>query len=100
MFNVKINKKTFPRENGELVRATFDNIMGLATSLPLDKPLTFLAYVAYVMFPILILRSLPPGCKEKHAAAAFKRRCTMFSNGQITKLLSEAHDSQVTRVAC
>ena len=83
MFNVKINRKTFPRENGELVRATFNNIMSLATSLPPDNPLTFPAYAAYVMFPRLIMRSLPPGYKGKHVAAAFERRCTMFFNGQI-----------------
>ncbi len=100
MFNVKINRKTFPRENGELVRATFDNILGLATPLPPDNPLAFPAYAAYVMFPRLILRSLPPGCKGKHVAAAFERKYTMFNNGQIAELLGEAHDSQVARVAC
>ena len=100
MFNVKINRKTFPRENGELVRTTFDNILGLATSLPPDNPLAFPAYAAYVLFPRLILRSLPPGCKGKHAAAAFARRCAMFCDGQIAELINEAHDSQVTRVAC
>jgi len=63
MFNLKINRKTFLRENGELVRTTFDNILCLATSLPQDNPLVFPAYGAYVLFPRLILRSLPPGCK-------------------------------------
>ena len=62
MFNVKINMKTFPRENGELVRTAFDDILSLATSLPPDNPLSFPAYATYFLFPRLILRSLrPPG---------------------------------------
>ncbi len=99
IFNVKIIRRTFPRENGELIRNTFDNILGLATSLPPNNPLTYPAYAADVMFPRLILRSLPPGCKGKHVAAAFERRCNMSSNGEIAELIHEAHDSQVTRVA-
>jgi hypothetical protein len=99
MFNVKINRKTLRRENGELVRTTFDNILRLATSLSPDKTMAFPAYAAYVLFPRQILRSLPPGCKGKHDAATFARRCTMVCNGQIAELLNEAHNSQVTRVA-
>jgi hypothetical protein len=87
MFNVKINRKTFPRENGELVMSTFDDILRLATSLPPYNPLSFSAYAAYVLFPRLILRSLPPGCKGKHAAVAFARRCCMLSSGKIADLI-------------
>jgi hypothetical protein len=100
VFNVKIKKKTFPIENGELIRTTLDNILKLATSLPQEDPLAFNAYAAYVLFPKLFLRSLPPGCKGKHAAATFGRRCAMFNDGQIAELLNEARDSQVTREAC
>jgi hypothetical protein len=100
MFNVKINRKIFPRGNGELLRTTFDYILCLATSLPQDNPLAFPTYAAYVFFPRLITGSLPPGCKGKHVASAFERVCTMFNNGQIAELLNEAHDSQVTRVTC
>ncbi len=61
MFNVKINKKTFPMESGELVHNTLDIILGLATSLPRDGvPLTLTAYAGSILFPRLILRSLPP----------------------------------------
>ena len=64
MLNVKINRKTFPRENGELVRTTFDNILGLATSLPPNNPLALPAYAAYAMSSRLILRSLPRVARE------------------------------------
>ena len=83
MFNVKINKNTFPRENGKRVRATFDNILCLTTSLPEDNPLTFHVYGANILFPRLLLRSLPPSCKGKNVATAFARRCTMFSNERL-----------------
>jgi hypothetical protein len=99
MFNVKVNKKTFPRESGDLVHNTMDIILGLATSLPQEDLLALPAYAGYVLFPRLILRSLPPRCKGKHAAAAFERRCKMFLDGQIAELIQEAHDSHVTRVA-
>ncbi len=77
-----------------------DAILELAISLTLDNPLAFAAYSAYVLFPRLVLRSLPQGCSGKHAAQAFERRSKMFVEGQIGDLLREAHDSQVTRVAC
>jgi hypothetical protein len=100
MFNVKINRKTFPRENGDMVHTAHENILGFATSIPQDDPMSFPAYVDYVLFPRLVLRSLPTGCKGKHTTTTFARICTMFNNGQIAELLHEAHNSHVTRVAC
>ena len=83
MFNVKINRKTLPSENGELIRTTLGNILSLATSLPQEDPLAFPAYAAYVLFPRLIMWSLPLGCKGKYAATSFGRRCTMFNDMRI-----------------
>jgi hypothetical protein len=100
MFNVKVNKKTFPREIGDLVHIALDTILGIATALPQEDPLALPTYAGYVMFSRLILRSLPPGCKGKHAADAFARRCKMFLDGQVAKLICEAHESQVTRASC
>ena len=59
-FNVKINRTTFPREGREVVFAALDAILELATFIPQDNPLVFPAYSAYVLFPRLVLRSLPP----------------------------------------
>jgi hypothetical protein len=99
MFNVKINRKTFPRESGALLHNALDTILGLATALPQEDPLALLAYAGYVLFPRLIMSSLPPGCKGKHAADAFARRCKIFLDGQVAELIDEAHESHVTRVA-
>ena len=72
--NVKINRTTFPREGREAVFNALDTILDLATTIPQDDPLSFAAYSAYVLFPRLVLRSLPPGCNGKHASIAFERR--------------------------
>jgi hypothetical protein len=99
--NVKIDMTTFPREGREAVFNALDTILELATSIPQDDPLAFAAYSAYVFFLRLVLRSLPPGCNGKqHFALAFERRSKLFMDGQIEDILIEAHDSQVTRVAC
>jgi hypothetical protein len=57
------------------------------------------AYTAFILFPRMILRSLPPGCQGKHASLAFKTRCDMFVEGRVSELIQDAHDSQVKRVA-
>jgi len=100
MFNVNVNKKTLLRESGDLVHTTLDIIIGLATSLPQEDPLDLPTYAGYVLFPRLILRSMPLGCKGNHAADDVERRCKMFLDGHITELIHEARESQVTRVAC
>jgi hypothetical protein len=100
MFNVKINRKTFTRENGEMVDNAHESILGFSKSISHDDSLSFPAYAGYVLFPRLVLRSPPTGCKGKHAATSFARRCTMINNMQIAELLHEAHDSHVMRAAC
>jgi hypothetical protein len=100
MFNAKVNKKTFPRECGEQVHNALDTILGLTIALPQEDPLALPAYAGYVLFPRLILLSLPPGCNGKHAADALARRCKMFLDGQFAELIHEANESQVTRVVC
>ena len=92
-FNVNINRTTFPKEGREVVFVVLDAILDLAMSLPHDNPLAFAAYSAYVLFPRLVLRSLPPSCNGKHAAQAFERRSKIFMEGQFGDLLREAHDS-------
>jgi len=52
--------KTFTREIGDLVHNALDIILGLATSLTQEDPLTLPAYAGYIMFLRLILRSLSP----------------------------------------
>ena len=59
IFNVKVNRKTFPRESNDLVHNTLNIILGLATSLPQEDQLALPSYAGYVLFPRLILRSLP-----------------------------------------
>ncbi len=80
-FNVKINRTAFPREGREDVFTSLDAILELAISLPQDNPQAFLAYSAYVIFPRLVLRSLPLGCNGKHASQAFERRRKMSMEG-------------------
>jgi hypothetical protein len=99
-FNVKVNLTTFPREGREALFSALDAILELASSIPQDNPIAFLAYSAYVLFPRLVLRSLPSGGNGKHAAQAFERRSKMSIDGQTRDLLREAHDSHVARVAC
>jgi hypothetical protein len=99
MFNVKVNRTTFPNESRDIIFNTLDDILKLAITIPQDDPLAFASYIAFVLFPRLVLRSLPPGCKGKHAALAFRTRCEMLNDGRVADLIKEAHDSQVTRVA-
>jgi len=98
-FNVKINRTSFPTESREIIFSALDDILKLAVSIPQEDPLAFSAYIAFILFPRLILRSLPPGCMGKHASLAFKTRCDMLMEGRVRELLQDAHDSQVTRVA-
>ncbi len=91
--NVKVNRTSFPKESREIVFAALDAFMDLAVSLPQEDPLAFASYAAFVLFPRLIMRSLPLGCNGKHAAQAFARRCSLLLDGQVDALLKEAHDS-------
>jgi hypothetical protein len=65
---------SFPTESKEIVFSNLDDILNLALSIPQNDPLAFHAYIAFVLFPRLILISLPPRCKGKHASLAFKTR--------------------------
>jgi hypothetical protein len=98
--NVKVNKTSFPKESREVVFAALDAVLDLAVSIPQEDPLAFASYAAFVLFPILILRSLPPRCNGKHVAQAFAKRCSMLLEGHVDALLRDAHGSQVTRLAC
>ena len=98
-FNVKIIGSNFPRESMEIVFSALDTILELTISIPQDDSLSFEAYSAFVLFPRLILRLPPLGCKGKHGALAFVRRSKMMLNGQVSDFLREEHDSHVTRVA-
>ncbi len=77
-FNVKINRTSFPSESREIIFTALDDILKLAVSIPQEDPLAFSAYTSFILFPRLILRSLPPGCKGKHASFAFKSKCEML----------------------
>ena len=98
-YNVKINKTTFPKEIRELIFAALDSVPKLAVTTPQDDPLAFSADAAFILFPRLILRSLPPGCQGKYASLAFAERCEKLIDARITELIEEAHESQVKRVA-
>jgi hypothetical protein len=92
---VKVNRTSFPNESREVIFTTLNTILKLAMTLPHQDPLAVSAYSAFVMFPRMILRSLPPGCKGRFAAGEFAK----FNEGMIAKLIAEAHDSQVKRIA-
>jgi hypothetical protein len=77
-FNVKINLTSFPAESREIIFSALDDVFKLALTISQGDPLAFSAYTAFILFPILILRSLPLGCKGKHASIALKTRCDMF----------------------
>ena len=61
--------------------------------------LAFSSHAIFVMFPRLVLRPLPNGCRGGLAAAALSRRRTLLREGDIDTLLKEAHDAQTVRVA-
>jgi hypothetical protein len=90
---------SFPAENREIIFSALDDTLKLAITIPHDDPLSFASYIAFSLFPRLMLRSLSLGCKGKHAALAFKTRCDMLTSGRVGDLIKDAHDSQVTRVA-
>ncbi len=98
-FNVKIIRTSFPAERRQIIFPAIDDVLKLAVTIPQEDPLAFSAYTAFILFPRLTLRSLPPGCKGKHASLAFKPRCDMFVEGRVGELINDEHDSQVTRVA-
>ena len=97
-FNVKINRTSFPIESSEIIFTALDDVFKLAVSIPQEYPLAFSAYTAFILFPRLILRSLPPGCQGKHASPTFKTRCDMLMEGKVSEMIRDAHDSQVKRV--
>jgi hypothetical protein len=70
-FNVKVNRRSFPSESREAIFNALDDVFKLAITLPQDNPLSTAAYIAFILFPRMILRSLPPGCQGAHAAMAF-----------------------------
>jgi hypothetical protein len=98
-FNVKINMTSFPAESIEIIFTALDDVLKLAVTIPQEDPLAFSAYTAFIRFPRLILKSLSPGCKRKHATLAFKTRCVMLMEGRVNELINDAHDSKVTIVA-
>jgi hypothetical protein len=85
-FNVKINRTSFPAESREIIFTALDDVLKLAICIPQEDPLAFSAYTAFILFPRLILRSLPPGCKGKHASFAFKPRYDMLMDGRVSEL--------------
>jgi hypothetical protein len=87
---------SFPRENMETAFSALDSVPNLAISILQDDPLACASYSAFIMFPRIILRSLPPRCKGKHVALAFEKRCKMMIKDQVSDLMREAHDSHVT----
>jgi hypothetical protein len=54
--NVKVNRTSFPKESKEIIFAALDAVLDLAVSIPQEDPLVFASYVAFVLFPRLILR--------------------------------------------
>ena len=89
----------FVKESKELIFSALDAVMKLAVAIHQEGPLAFSAYSAFVPFPRMILRSLPPECEGRHASLAFEERYGKLMDGRVSEFIREAHESQVTRVA-
>ncbi len=99
LFNVPVNRRSFPKESSRALREALKETLSLALSLNKSSPLSFSAFALFVLFPRLLMRPLPDGCQGGFAAAALLRRCTLLREGKVSVLLTEAHDAQVGRVA-
>ncbi len=82
-----------------MIREVMDETLSLALSLHVSSPMAFSAYSLFVLFPRLVLRSLPDGCQGSFAAATLSRRCNLLREGEVATLLKEAHETQEGRVA-
>jgi hypothetical protein len=92
-FNVKINKTSFPAESRKIIFFDLDDVLKRVITIPQYDPLAFYAYIAFVLFPRLILKALSPRCKGKHASLAFTTKCDMLLNGRVGDLINDEHDS-------
>ena len=98
-YNVPVKRRCFPKEASRALREALDDTLSLAVSLHNSSPLAMSALALFVLFPRLLLRSLPDGCQGTFAAANLSRRCSLLKEGKIATMLSEAHEAQVGKVA-
>ena len=61
LYNVPVKFRCFPKEASRLLREALDETLSLALSLHYSSPFAFRAYSLCVLFPRLLLRSLPDG---------------------------------------
>jgi hypothetical protein len=99
LFNVPVKRRAFPKEASSLLRDTLDVILSLALSLHMNSSMTFNAYSLFILFPRLLLKSLPAGCQGHFAEAAFRNKCLLFHEGEISRLITDSHDAQSQRVS-
>jgi hypothetical protein len=99
LFNVPVKRMAFPKEASSLLRDTLDVILSLALSLKMNPSMAFNAYSLFILFPRLLLRPVPAGCQGRFAEAAFRNRCLLFQEGEISRLINESYDAQSERVS-
>ena len=61
-YNVRVKRRSFPKEAARLLREALDETLSLALSLHGSSPLVFIAFPLFVLFPRLVIRPLPNGC--------------------------------------
>jgi len=98
-FNVPVKRRRFPKEASIALREALDETVSLVLSLHTSSPLSASTFALFVLFPRLLMRPLPDGCQGSFAAATLSRRCNQLREGEITVLLTEAHEAQTERVA-
>ncbi len=96
-FNVPVKRRSFPKEASEILCDSLDSVLSLAVSLHKFSPLAYSAYSLFVLFPRLLLRPLPNGCKGRFADAALRKRCALFLEGNISQLLVDSHEVQTDK---
>jgi hypothetical protein len=99
LFNVPVKRRAFPKEASSLLRDTLDVILSLALSLHRNSSMAFTAYALFILFPRLLLRPLPAYCQGRFAEAAFRSKCLLFQEGDISRLITDSHDAQSERVS-
>ena len=92
-FNVPVKCRCFPKEASRALREALDETLSMVLSLHKSSPLAFSAFALFVLFPRLLMRPLPDGCQGSFAAAALSRICSLLREGEISVLLTEAHEA-------
>ena len=63
LFTVLVKRRCFPKEAYTALREVLEEVLSLASSLHKSSPHAFSAYALFVLFPKVLLRSLPDGCQ-------------------------------------